>query len=150
MSNSKDCDSRDNLKLEDFDAAVKFLTHNVFPGYDGLKDKAECELSVQFLDFGDDNAKNTAFSTFLHTYIANPPRSHMGSGALLAEIGKKFNRVPPFLKNIEGIDYDPLQEVHKIAMYLTFLAFMRPQHCGSNVLYLFLSRITALPNYNYR
>lgn len=148
MSDSKDCGSRDHLKVEDFDAAAKFLTLNVFPGYDGLKEKLECQPCVEFLDYGTENTKHTVFSTFLHTYIANPP-PNLRSQTHLDEIGQKFSRIPSFLTKLEEIDYDPLQEVHKIAMYLTFLAFMRPQHSGSNVpsfyrrLLLFLNSITG-------
>lgn len=131
-----DCERLKSIEMGDREAVAHFLASHVFSEYEGLQERANSQACVEFFDFCGGKSIETIFSAFLHTYITNPPRQHLNANDLLVKVNKQYpNERQPFknLKHLEQIQYDPLERVHKIAIYLTFLAFIRPQYTGSNV-----------------
>lgn len=134
--------------MEDPEKVAHFLTSHVLPTYEHLQEEANSQAGVEFFDFCGKDSMDKMFSAFFYTYLQNPDSSKRNPMELLKQVETQFPKERQLLRNLKNlqgkVQYDPLQRVHKIAIYLTFLAFIHPQYTGSNVLNHFLSWLLIL------
>ena len=142
MEKIPDSERLKNIQMkEDLEARVHFLAAHVHSGFENLKKETNPEVSVPFFDLATGKSKDAAISAFLHAYFSNPARPHLSSSDLKGQVREMYKKTPSGLNSkdkLACVEYVPLQRVHRIALYLAFLAFLHPQF-EKNVLCSYVS-----------